>query len=278
MPRPTAGYQLLTGHFREGRDYGVIREQGTADWLLLCTVAGAGRIGLAGEAAHRLGPDEVCILRPGVRHDYRTDPATGHWELLWAHVIPPDGWLDLLDWPELSPGILHLRLAEPATAGRVREALRTMSEDGRGQSPLAVRLALNALERALLACQAALPAQGNRLDPRIRACLDLLTRTLDAPPAVAEVAAQVGMSPSRLAHLFRAEMGLGIAQWRDQRRIQVACDLLATTGHTIAAVAQAVGFTTQSRFGTRFRQLTGASPSEWRTSARRKRPVTPYDG
>jgi AraC family transcriptional regulator of arabinose operon len=267
-----AGYRLLTGHFREGPAYGMVRPEGTSDWLLIHTVAGRGRIGLA-DGGHRLvGPGELILFRPGTRQDYRTDRATGRWELQWAHCIPADGWLDLLDWPEIAPGVLHLRLAEPATAERVRAALADMVEDGRGTSLLAQRLTQNGLERALLACQRALPGEGIRRDPRVRACLDLLSRTAGRPPGVAVLARQVGLSPSRLGHLFQEAVGMGIVQWRDQRRIQAACELLESTGHSVAAVAQAVGFPTQAAFANRFRQLVGRSPRAWRLDTGRRWP------
>lgn len=266
-----AGYRLLTGHFREGPAYGMVRPEGTSDWLLLYTASGRGRIGLP-DGVRLVGPGELILYRPGTRQDYRTDRGAGAWELLWAHCIPADAWLDLLDWPELAPGVLHLRLAEPATAERVREALTAMVEDGRGTSALAQRLTQNGLERALLACQRALPGEGIRRDPRVRACLDLLSRTAGRPPTVSALARQVGLSPSRLAHLFQATVGLGIVQWRDQRRIQAACELLEGSGHSIRAVAQAVGFPTQAAFANRFRQLVGASPRAWRADTRRRWP------
>lgn len=270
-----AGYRLLTGHFREGPGYGTVRPHGTSDWLLIYTASGRGRIGLPAGGERLVGAGDIIVYRPRAPHDYRTERSAGRWELLWAHCIPADDWLDLLDWPEIAPGVLHLHLAEPATDRRVREALLAMVEDGHGTSVLAQRLTQNGLERALLACQLALPGEGIRRDPRVRACLDLLSRTAGRPLTVAALARQVGLSPSRLAHLFQQTVGLGIVQWRDQRRIQAACDLLDGTAHSIAAVAEAVGFPTQAAFAHRFRQLVGQSPRAWRADPGRRRPKAP---
>lgn len=40
--------QLLTGHFHETSGYRVLRPDGVGDWLLIHTIAGAGRFGHAG--------------------------------------------------------------------------------------------------------------------------------------------------------------------------------------------------------------------------------------
>ena len=67
--------QVLAGGFTEDERYDVWRPAGTEDWLLLNTVDGAGRIGVAGHPDVITEPGDVVIIRPGVPHDYGTAPS-----------------------------------------------------------------------------------------------------------------------------------------------------------------------------------------------------------
>jgi len=59
-------------------------------------------------------------------------------------------------------------------------------------------------------------------DPRVVHACDFIREHLAEPLSVAEVARQCHVSPSRLAHLFKANLGLGLQQFRDNLRMQQA--------------------------------------------------------
>lgn len=265
-PSPISpGRRLRVGACDRTRsDYAMLRERGTADWLLIHTVAGAGLITPPGGGeALVLGPGGTVLWTPGTRQDYRLHRPAGHWEMLWAHVQAEDDWLPFLEWPERAPGLMWLP-AHPSLTRPFREALAVMVAESQRGGPLAERLALNALERALLLAQTQVDGPGMRRDPRLQACLGLLGPRPGRPLSVGELARRVGLSPSRLAHLFRARFGLGLAQWRDRERVRAAGELLRSGSLPVAEVAAAVGFASPTRFTLRFRQLTGVTPSVWR--------------
>lgn len=252
---------------RTAPDYGVVRHQGTGDWLLLHTVTGAGRIvPPGGGPALELGPGATALWRIGTYQDYHLHRPAGHWQQLWAHVQAADSWLPLLEWPERAPGLMWLP-AHPTRTAAFRAALVLMVEEFRRGGALAEPLALNALERALLLAQVQLARPTPQLDPRLRLCLELLEPRPGHPPTVDELARRVGLSPSRLAHLFRARFGLGPAQWRDRERLRSASERLRSGGASVAEVAAAVGFASPTRFSIRFRQVIGCTPSAWRNGA-----------
>ena len=205
-PAPPPG-MLVTGHFHKGPRYRTIREHGTRDWLLVYTVSGHGRYGHdQGEFVTQ--PGDLVLVRPGVPHDYGTVRGARHWESLWAHFLPRPGWLPSLDWPEVAPGILRLPLhgheAAPRIAQRFRDVIRLNTVPSRQREALA----LNALEEILLWCDLANPRRETAgLDSRIRRSLDFICERFAEPLNVARIAAQCGLSPSRFAHLFRAQTG-----------------------------------------------------------------------
>ena len=129
-------------------------------------------------------------------------------------------------------------------------------------------LAINLLERLLIRCFQETPE--NRVTPvdtRIEEACQYLSRNLSEEVNVEEVARHVCLSPSRLAHLFREQMGVNIVRWREDQRMILAKLLLQSTRTPIAKIASHVGYDDQMYFSRVFRKRVGTSPSEFRRSS-----------
>ena len=267
-PHVTADF-LAAGEFRCGPAYRTWRAQGTEDWLVIYTVAGAGRIVGRDGGAHRLAEGEAVLYEPGAHHDYSTDPDPGRWHLLWAHFQPRNTWLPWLRWPQFRPGTGLCRLPENESRKAVRGALSRMVRLSRRTHRMAEPLAVNALEEALLwMAEAVGGGEWLGLDPRVRAAIDLLTREVATPFRADAIARACGLSPSRLSHLFKRETGMSLQQAADQARVRQAKHLLAYTDLPIQDVAGACGFESAFYFSRRFRRATGNSPSAFRERMR----------
>jgi|SRR5215217_324686 len=256
-------HSLLTGHFHETSGYRAVRRQGVGDWLLIHTISGRGRIGHAGGDLMVEAADWV-LLRPGTPHDYGVEPELQHWELLWAHFQPRSDWFALLGWPVIAEGLMHLRIGGAEGTMLAQQFLATHALLN-SQRQRREAFAMNALEGVLLGCDAhsgaAQPRQG---DTRIRRALDYLDSHLTEKVLIEHVAEAIGLSPSRLAHLFKAETGQTLQGHLEARRMQVASELLRRTGFPIKQVAAAAGFESPFYFSQRFRRWTGLSPQQFR--------------
>lgn len=262
-PAPPPG-PLVTGHFRKGPRYVTYRAQGTRDWLLVYTVSGHGRYGHAG-GEYVTQPGDMILLKPGTLHDYGTARGHRQWEPLWAHFIPRPGWLAWLDWPEIAPGILRLPLANHTSQARISQRFQDVIHLSTGPSRLREPLALNALEEILLWCDLANPRhEAAGLDTRISRSLDFICQRFSEPLTVAAIAAQCGLSPSRFAHLFRAQTGETPQRYLELQRLNRARQLLEFTQEPVAAIARQVGFENPFYFTLRFKRHSGASPRHWR--------------
>ncbi len=87
---------------------------------------------------------------------------------------------------------------------------------------------------------------------------------LDRDITLSELAALANLSVPHFAHAFKAAYNVAPYQYILRRRIERSKDLLCSSDDTVAAVAAAVGFSSQSRFSYVFGRETGMTPSVYR--------------
>lgn len=101
----------------------------------------------------------------------------------------------------------------------------------------------------------------------------VLGTNLQDPPAVAEVATRLGMSPSSLAHRLRAETGWTVVARTRALRIQEAQRLLLANPTTpLKALASRLGFSSPQYLIRVFRETTGLSPRRFEAMSAYRRP------
>ena len=257
IERMSVGRGDYAPHFR------VFRERGTTDWLLLSTFAGAGRFETKTERI-MIELHDLVLVRPGTPHDYTAEERADPWDQFWIHFHPRPEWLPWLSWPEAAPGVLRLRLDEPIVrekiVGRLLETHRLVYGGLRQR----VDFAMNALEEALLWCDTQNAQAGRvRLDGRVLAVMDFISQRLDHPIRPEDLARVGGLSASRMAHLFRAQMGIPPARFLDQQRFTRAEGKLVHGTNPISLVAAEVGMD-PAYFSHWFKRHTGVSPREYR--------------
>lgn len=81
------------------------------------------------------------------------------------------------------------------------------------------------------------------------------------------LAQECGLSTGHFSRAFRRSTGVAPHRWLLQRRVEVARDMLRTSGLPLCDVALACGFADQSHFTRVFRDHTGTSPGSWRRHA-----------
>ena len=171
---------LVTGHFREQSGYSTWRSLGTRDWLLIFTASGLGRFGYrGGQFIARRG--DLVLLSPGTVHDYGVEDSLKRWELIWTHFYPRSHWHELLNWPAISPGLFAIRLQAEADIDLFESMMLEMHRLANSAARLSEMLAMNALERVLLECDAHNPLSSQaQLDPRIRRAMEFVCANLAA--------------------------------------------------------------------------------------------------
>ena len=266
--------RLLTGHFDETAGYRAYRPKGVGDWLLVLTLSGGGRFGHAG-GTFRAEAGDWVLLPPGTPHDYGIAEDAGRWELVWAHFRPRADWHDWLRWPRLDGGPRVLR-PEGDQGALVAQFLHVHDLLGSGQRR-ADALAMNALEALLLQCDMHNPPEADDLDRRVQRAISFMEAHLAERVSVEDVSREAGLSPSRLSHLFRSEIGQSVQGYLEGVRLRRAGDLLQRTSFPIKQIAAEVGFDSPFYFSRRFSRATGYSPQAFRLRSGQSRDVTELD-
>ncbi len=282
---------LVTGYFKEHEGYSVYRSRGSGNWLITYTLQGRGLYRQPGLEVWA-DPGDIVLLQPAALHDYSV-PRGGTWEFLWAHFQPRLAWLSWWQVAEVGRGLYKAHLSTAQDQERARLAfLKTHTDaslSGTIQRPLTTpagpatqtrasspdeplsmlqrELALNGLEEVLLLsvrdkAQQGVPAR----DPRVQRVLDLIAQDLTKSHTLDELARAVALSPSRLSHLFKEEVGDSVTNIILALRLGQAARLLEFSTHSIAMIADEVGFSSPYYLSRQFRQRFGMSPRQYRVS------------
>ncbi len=99
-----------------------------------------------------------------------------------------------------------------------------------------------------------------RLDPRVQRVVDDLILDSTENISLRDLAVKVGLSESRLAHLFRRDVGIPMRQYRLFLRAQEAIALIAD-GRSLTESAHLAGFADSAHFCRTCRKMFGSAPS-----------------
>lgn len=102
----------------------------------------------------------------------------------------------------------------------------------------------------------------------IRAVHDFLTDDLSQRVTIDALARRFLMNPSTMKALFKSVYGTSLASHIREHRMQRAALLLREGEESIAQVARAVGYESQSKFSTEFHKAFGVLPTEYRRAQR----------
>jgi AraC family transcriptional regulator of arabinose operon len=248
---------ILAGHFQEHDNYSVRRPLGRRDWLVTFTLEGQGYFRLA-ESEIMVYPGDFAILRPDVSQHYGTPPGC-EWKFVWVHF--PINWVEHVNLLPVKDLFVH-HLDNESLRTRMFQTFQRIRTDSFARMPYWRELCQQSLREMIL-----LIAQGTtgRIDARIQEVLYILSQHMTEPWKIEDLARKVGLSSSRLSHLFKQETGQTIVESLNQMRIRQAALLLEHTDRTASEVAIDVGFYNYNHFANQFRARYGVSPGKYKS-------------
>lgn len=245
-------------------DFFIHRARGMKGYMLNLTLKGEGVIRHAKGEFH-CQQNEMLLFPPAVIHHYGRAKESPAWDHLWIYFIPRPYWSDWLRWDRNEGQIGRMQLIDSADCQQMAGMFKDVIHWNAASEPLSEAMAMNTLERIILQLFQRQPAcNHHNRDPRIQTVCHYLNEHLAEDTRIEELARMTFLSPSRLTHIFRKEMGKTIYGWREQQRISRACDLLQQTQLSVTQIARAVGYDDPLYFSRIFSQHHPFSPREYR--------------
>lgn len=217
--------------------------------------------GVWSERTHRgtrnLGVGEILFHPSGYEHQTRAAaPGT---EIILMFIDPEaiGGFCPL--YGDLD-GELHVHFeAVRAIPDMIREELLQGDE----ASPFM----LQSLATQLLALGSRVCSDGTvPAPPWLTRALDTINDQYARPLTVASIAKKVGISPSRLAHVFSDVVGRPMTTYIRETRVRAAAKALRESSMPIGEIALACGFYDQSHLARAFKAVRGVTPRQYRLS------------
>jgi len=112
------------------------------------------------------------------------------------------------------------------------------------------------------------PAFGGLSPNVLRRAVERLRSDSDADVSLGALASDAGLSRFHFCRAFKESTGLSPHAWLRQYQLEQAMNMLRDTDASVASVAAALGYASQTAFAAAFRKLTGQTPSDWRRRAR----------
>jgi two-component system response regulator YesN len=105
---------------------------------------------------------------------------------------------------------------------------------------------------------------------QIRPAINYIDANYDKPIGLADIARASYMSVSRLAHIFKEQMGITLIDYLTSVRIERAKQLLLATAQNCTEICFQVGYNNQSYFTRTFKRLVGMTPRQFRAGNLRR--------
>jgi AraC-like DNA-binding protein len=249
-----------------------------------------------------LAPGDVVVIAPGVNYQLSDQPARKAVALLQVPAPDPDGRCRLLrnggggvtsvlvcgsfalaqgsERPlplfRLLPRVLHLPASNASAGPWLEPLLKLLMQEAMGANPGSATIVSRLTDvlfvqvlRAWLDQQGLAPSWLTALgDTRIGPALALMHENPAAGWTSARLARQVGLTRSAFSTRFARVVGEPPQAYLTQLRMQRAGSLIHDHSLSIGAVAQAVGYESESSFNKAFRREYATTPGRYRKAQR----------
>ena len=222
---------------------------------------------------HYAGPGSVVVLEPGEAHTGApADPP----DFTYRVMYPAAGLLAegrLAEGTHRMPRFREPVIADPGLAAELRRLHAALGAGLSQTQPLEAESRLSWLLGELVRRHAS-PSPDFEVRGASRVARLVMTQLADrlvSPPALAEIAAETGLSRYQLVRSFRTEVGMPPYAWLAQHRVRMARALLEQ-GCRPAEAAALTGFADQAHLTRWFRRVVGVTPGVYRNSVQDRSP------
>ncbi len=256
----------ICGHFAEWSEH-YFRRVKPMDNLLIWVLGGGGCVCCEGKRINAKVGDLIC-LKPRLPHDYAADP-DDPWDILWVHF---EGKLarSFMD-PIRAHGGLCVPLGLDAEIrDRWIDMVIAFAADQPGHEIL-VNTAAYALLGSIVHRLSTRRDQASEPSFDAHAIQSYIHHYLTETITLDDLARQFDLSPTHFVRVFKNHFGVSPIHYIIQRRVALACDLLAETSLTVKQISEKVGYDDPYYFSRLFKKVVRSNPTEYRRTKTRPR-------
>ena len=240
--------------FTTARDY-------KNSYIVFFTLGGCGVVRQGGQEV-LLEKDHALLMDCRTPQSYGTSSTRHHWYHLWAHVDGTGVGMtgELLGLPRLVP----IKVSQKRVQPHYDALFQHMPQESISSRAITGAAVHSLLTELVVASREEL---SQRVDDPVQTACDFISAHYPEEVRLQDLAEVASVSPSHLIRLFKRQTGTTPHDYLLRHRITQAKMLLAETTLTSAAIAQEVGFASESNFSYRFSRMVGQSPRAWRQSS-----------
>ena len=260
MAREKLFYVQMYGHFVCDRRYSVLGREPFESFLIMRTLGGSGTL-ITPNGEYRLKTGNVALVDCSCAHDYYADD---FWEFQWFHF-----------YGSASDSIVRQILERAGNVitqtddGAVSRNIALIAEKkGDLSASLDDEIMVSALIHEILAGLLLLGKQDTQVTHAtgIAQAVRHIQQQYKTRITVDGLAAMLGMSNSSFSHRFKAETGFSPYDYLINYRINQAKYMLWACDWSINEISERVGFSSTANFIKKFREKTGMTPYQFRSS------------
>ncbi len=252
-------------------DFAVEFPEGMKGYMLQLTTFGKGCV-FDGKHFFSVQRGQILLFQPNTLHHYYRQPESQYWHFKWIYFHPKPAWLKWLNWANKRENIGSLFIDEMRHFQEISQLFTKVAYELEFNDILKQEIASGLLEYLLMKCVSMENLkEASPVDSRILMVCDLILENLSQNWSLDFLAQKVFLSESRLSHLFKYSLGVGLIQWREQQRISEAKKLLYFSNLPIHKIAKSLGYEDSLYFSKIFKKHTALSPSQFRASEQNRK-------
>ncbi|HTV20884.1 MAG TPA: helix-turn-helix domain-containing protein [Polyangiaceae bacterium] len=258
---------LVSAYYQLRQGYHIIRRRGSATSYLVYSVSGCGFFRDARDHLIRVGRGDLVLVEAHTYQEYGICPDATHWKCHWVHFDAQPHWLHWLPFPVRTglQGVTSTHLESRSSQSQITDLFFRLHNEGKRTEAWSHALALNVLEQILIVARtSATDASVKPVDPRVSRVWQVIETCAPDPPGMAELSRVAGLSPSRLAFVFKQNTGISILAAVNRVRLRAAQHALQEPGTSVGEAAERAGFQSPYSFSNWYLKQTGMRPAEYR--------------
>jgi AraC-like DNA-binding protein/mannose-6-phosphate isomerase-like protein (cupin superfamily) len=248
-------YPKAKHHFRE-------RKHGADQHILIYCIKGNGRVTI-NDTLHEIGSGEFVLIPAKTPHVYEADDQDP-WTIHWIHFKGSVSNSIVATFEKQAGSNKGSILASEKIVNLFDEMYHQLERGYSIDNIAYTNMCFwHFMTLFLFNNRFSASAESSEKDPSDLA-IDYMSKHIDKPLTLEEVARQVNFSTSHFSSLFKKKTGHAPMEYFNHLKIQKACQYLLFTGLRIKEVAQGLGFEDPYYFSRLFTKVMGVSPALYR--------------